>query len=148
MLAAAQFISPTSISCIYIYIKRERARPHSFQARIEAPDAGGSLSWEGENGHQGSFLGQSHTENPLTFQLFFKADGMVSRASHFALSLGCPLSSSTSAGVEGGLLSCGGLLEGPRVHWARWPRPEPIAHRCGLCLSQALAWSQSPPSLP
>ena len=123
MLAAAQFISPTSISCIYIYIEREReserererarARERSFQARREAPDAGGSLSWKGENGHQGSFLGQSHTENPLTFQLLFKADGMVSRASHFALFLGCPLSSSTSAGVEGGLLSCGGLLRRP-----------------------------------
>ncbi|DAA30526.1 TPA: hypothetical protein BOS_4336 [Bos taurus] len=38
---------------------------------------------------------------------------MVSRASHFALFLGCPLSSSTSAGVEGGLLSCGGAPSGP-----------------------------------
>ena len=90
---------------IYVYIWKESA----IHARIEAPDAGGSLSWDGENGHQGSFLGQSHIESPLTFQLLFEGDGMASRASQFALFWGCPLSSSTSAGLERGLL--GGSLK-------------------------------------
>lgn len=65
-----------------------------------------------------------------------------------ALSLGCPLSSSPSSSLECGLLVHMGGLAGRPLRQDRWPRPEPMAHRCGLGLSQALAWSPSPPSLP
>lgn len=44
---------------------------------------------------------------------------MASRAPQWALSLGCPLSSSTSASLEGGLPVCGGGFEGYPV------RPDP-----------------------
>lgn len=87
----------------------ERQRQRLTQARIGAPDCGESLSWDGENGHQGSLFFVKATQKALTFQLLFKGDGMASRDQQSAFSLGCPLSSSTFARLNGGLPVWGNL---------------------------------------